>query len=128
VESGEEERSRRVGEEFRLIGKEVGEGKGVGEEKHKTKVLFEETSSNSRACRRKGEKPFMDEETQRQKALVEPGFVNAFDQACGFAFNIPCTHVDLTRIVVDIESKNAYRVNEVGLGQSKELVAHETDG
>jgi len=50
VESGKEEHSHRVGEDFRLIGKEVGKGKGVSEEKNKSKVLKEETSSGNRVC------------------------------------------------------------------------------
>jgi len=51
--------------EFRLTKKEAREGNGVGEKKNKSKVLFEETSSNGRACQRKDGKPYMNEETQR---------------------------------------------------------------
>jgi len=66
----------------------------------------------------------MDMETQKQKAFEEPRLVNSFDQACDFASYIPCTHADLARVVVDLESMNTFKVNETILGLSKKLEAY----
>ena len=65
---------------------------------------------------------------QKQKAYEEPGLVNSFYQTCGFTSYIPCTHADLTRVVVDIENMNTFRVNDVVLGLSKKFEAHEVEG
>ena len=59
---------------------------------------------------------------------MEHGIVNALDQACSFASNIPCTHAELEKVVVDIETMSSFRVNKVGLGQNKKMDAHECEG
>jgi len=123
VKSGEEEFGRRAGEDVRSIGKEIEVGKGEGGETYKSKALFGESSTKSRVSQREGEKLCMNEEIQGQKTLAEPATVSAFDQACGFANNVPCAHADLARIVVDIESFNSQREVKLGLGLRKKKEA-----
>lgn len=65
MKSDEEECNRRAGVELQSKGKEVRDGELEEGQAHKSKVLFEESSSRSRACQRKGVKPITYEETHR---------------------------------------------------------------
>lgn len=119
--------SRRAEEERPEKGKEVRGGKEEGGKVQKSKAPFVDFSASSSACRNKGEKPFTKEEIQGHKAFVEPAFANDSIQPCDVSFYKTCAHVELARLVVDIESMCTQKGTFLGLGQGSEEEAQKEE-